>query len=175
LASAGATRLGRIAQLLYSFQLGGSTTRLSRAVPLDPLDTRSQLIGTLEVVAWRPPHGSAAPCALTRCLARVAFAAARVPFTVIPATRRPSQARRRLSAAGHVAARDYLSHLAHSGRKSSTIGQRAALIAWTVRAGKGPATEDVLMQMVALCPDNMIGRRDRGAAGLGLCRRIPAE
>ena len=99
----------------------------------------------------------------------------RVPFTVIPATRRPSQARRQLSAAGHVAARDYLSHLAHSGRKSSTIGQRAALIAWTVRAGKGPATEDVLMQMVALCPDNMIGRRDRGAAGLGLCRRIPAE
>ena len=31
----------------------------------------------------------------------------------------------------------------------------------TARAGKAPATADVLMQMVALCPDNMIGRRDR--------------
>ena len=101
----------------------------------------------------------------------------------------------------HVAADP--SPLAHNGRKSFTIGRRAASIGYhhklaghetptnqegvkvvlrgirrtigTARAGKAPATADVLMQMVALCPDNMIGRRDRGAAGLGLCRRIPAE
>ena len=67
----------------------------------------------------------------------------------------------------HVAAGAYLSHLAHSGRKSSTIGQRAALIACTARAGKAPATADVLMQMVALCPDNMIDRRDRALLAQG--------
>ena len=39
----------------------------------------------------------------------------------------------------------------------------------TARAGKAPATADVLMQMVALCPDNMIGRRDRALPGR--CRR----
>ena len=83
----------------------------------------------------------------------------------------------------------YLSSLADSGRKASTIGRRAAAIGYhhkmaghepptnqegvkvvlrgirrtigTARAGKAPATADVLMQMVALCPDNMIGRRDR--------------
>ena len=37
----------------------------------------------------------------------------------------------------------------------------------TARAGKAPATADVLMQMVALCPDNMIGRRDRALLALG--------
>jgi hypothetical protein len=94
----------------------------------------------------------------------------------------------------------YLSWLADSGRKSSTIGRRAASIAYhhklaghepptnaegvkatlrgirrtigTARVGKAPATADVLMQMVALCPDNMIGRRvptlrDLRAAGRG--------
>ena len=83
----------------------------------------------------------------------------------------------------------YLSSLADSGCKASTIGRRAASIGYhhklaghepptnqegvkvvlrgirrtigTARAGKAPATADVLMQMVALCPDNMIGRRDR--------------
>jgi hypothetical protein len=75
----------------------------------------------------------------------------------------------------------YLSWLADSGRKSSTIGRRAASIAYhhklaghepptnaegvkatlrgirrtigTARVGKAPATADVLMQMVALCHD----------------------
>ena len=37
----------------------------------------------------------------------------------------------------------------------------------TARAGKAPATADVLMQMVALCPDNMIGRRDRALLAWG--------
>ena len=40
----------------------------------------------------------------------------------------------------------------------------------TARAGKAPATADVLMQMVALCPDNMIGRRDRALLALGFRR-----
>ena len=35
------------------------------------------------------------------------------------------------------------------------------------RAGKAPATADVPMQMVALCPDNMIGHRDRAPLALG--------
>jgi site-specific recombinase XerC len=37
----------------------------------------------------------------------------------------------------------------------------------TARAGKAPATADLLMQMVALCPDSMIGRRDRALLALG--------
>ena len=37
----------------------------------------------------------------------------------------------------------------------------------TARAGKAPATADVLMQMVALCPDSMIGGRDRALLALG--------
>jgi site-specific recombinase XerD len=89
----------------------------------------------------------------------------------------------------------YLSSLASDGRKASTIGRRAAAIGYhhklaghepptnqeavkvvlrgirrtigTARAGKAPATADVLMQMVALCPDNMIGRRDRALLALG--------
>ena len=84
---------------------------------------------------------------------------------------------------------------AHSGRKSSTIGRRAASIGYhhklaghepptnqegvkvvlrgirrtigTARAGKAPATADLLMQMVALCPDSMIGRRERALLALG--------
>ena len=90
----------------------------------------------------------------------------------------------------------YLSDLAQQGCKASTIGRRAASIGYhhklaghepptgaeavkivlrgirrtigTARAGKAPATADVLMQMVALCPDNMIGRRDRALLALGL-------
>ena len=89
----------------------------------------------------------------------------------------------------------YLSSLADAGKKAATIGRRAASIAYhhkiaghepptnaegvkatlrgirrttgTARAGKAPATADVLMQMVALCPDNMIGRRDRALLALG--------
>jgi hypothetical protein len=29
------------------------------------------------------------------------------------------------------------------------------------RAGKAPATADLIGQMLSLCPDNMIGKRDR--------------
>ena len=89
----------------------------------------------------------------------------------------------------------YVSSLASDGRKASTIGRRAAAIGYhhklaghepptnqeavkvvlrgirrtigTARAGKAPVTADVLMQMVALCPDNMIGRRDRALLALG--------
>jgi site-specific recombinase XerD len=95
--------------------------------------------------------------------------------------------------AGIVAA--YLSGLADSGRKSSTIGRRAAAIGYhhkiaghepptgsegvkavlrgirrtigAARQGKAPATHDVIGQMVALCPDSMIGRRDRALLCLG--------
>jgi site-specific recombinase XerD len=94
---------------------------------------------------------------------------------------------------GMVAA--YLSGLADSGRKSSTIGRRAAAIGYhhkiaghepptnqegvkavlrgirrtigTARAGKAPATADLIGQMLALCPDTMIGKRDRALLCLG--------
>jgi hypothetical protein len=83
----------------------------------------------------------------------------------------------------------YLSGLADSGRKASTIGRRAAAIGYhhkiaghepptgsegvkavlrgirrTIRSakqGKAPATADLIGQMLALCPDTMIGKRDR--------------
>ena len=83
----------------------------------------------------------------------------------------------------------YLSWLADSGRKASTIGRRAAAIGYhhkmaghepptgsesvkavlrgirrtigSAKQGKAPATADLLMQMVALCPDSLIGKRDR--------------
>jgi integrase len=89
----------------------------------------------------------------------------------------------------------YLADLARQGRKASTIGRRAAATGYnhklaghepptnqegvkvvlrgirrtigTARAGKAPATADVLKQMVVLCPDNMIGRRDRALLALG--------
>ena len=32
----------------------------------------------------------------------------------------------------------------------------------SAKQGKAPATADLIGQMIALCPDNMIGRRDRG-------------
>jgi site-specific recombinase XerD len=96
----------------------------------------------------------------------------------------------------------YLSSLASDGRKASTIGRRAASIGYhhklaghepptnqegvkvvlrgirrtigTARAGKAPATADVLTQMLALCPDNMIGRRDRALLALALPGRSGA-
>jgi site-specific recombinase XerD len=89
----------------------------------------------------------------------------------------------------------YLSWLADSGRRASTIGRRAAAIGYrhkqagyepptnqegvravlrgirrtigSAKVGKAPATADLLMQMVALCPDNMIGKRDRALLCLG--------
>jgi site-specific recombinase XerD len=89
----------------------------------------------------------------------------------------------------------YLSSLAEQGRKASTIGRRAAAIGYhhkiaghepptnaegvravlrgirriigTHRIGKAPATADVLMKMVVLCPDSMIGKRDRALLCLG--------
>ena len=89
----------------------------------------------------------------------------------------------------------YLSALADSGRKSSTIGRRAAAIGYrhkiaghepptsqegvkavlrgirrtigSAKQGKAPATADLMMQMVAMCPDNMIGKRDRALLCLG--------
>jgi site-specific recombinase XerD len=89
----------------------------------------------------------------------------------------------------------YLSSLADSGRKASTIGRRAASIAYhhkiaghepptnaegvkavlrgirrtigAAKQGKAPATADVLTSMLALCPDNMIGKRDRALLALG--------
>jgi integrase len=89
----------------------------------------------------------------------------------------------------------YLSGLADSRRKASTIGRRAAAIGFqhkiagyepptvseavkavlrgirrtigTARAGKAPATADLIGQMIGLCPDNMIGRRDRAPLCLG--------
>ena len=37
----------------------------------------------------------------------------------------------------------------------------------TARAGKAPATHDILGQMLDLCPDSMIGKRDRALLALG--------
>ena len=89
----------------------------------------------------------------------------------------------------------YLSWLADSGRKSSTIGRKAAAIGYHhkmaghepptnqegVRAvlrgirrtigaageGKAPTTADMLKQMLALCPDTLAGARDRALLALG--------
>ena len=89
----------------------------------------------------------------------------------------------------------YLSGLADSGRKASTIGRRAAAIGYhhkmaghepptnqegvkavlrgirrtigTAKQGKAPATADLIGQMLALCPDTMIGKRDRALLCLG--------
>ena len=89
----------------------------------------------------------------------------------------------------------YLSSLASDGRKASTIGRRAAAIAYhhklaghepptnaegvkvvlrgirrtigAAKQGKAPATADVLTSMLVLCPDSMIGKRDRALLALG--------
>jgi integrase len=88
-----------------------------------------------------------------------------------------------------------MSWLADSGRKASTIGRRAAAIGYhhkiaghepptsaegvkaalrgirrtigAAKQGKAPATADLIGQMLVLCPDNMIGRRDRALLALG--------
>jgi integrase len=82
-----------------------------------------------------------------------------------------------------------------AGRKASTIGRRAAAIGYhhkmaghepptdseavkavlrgirrtigSAKQGKATATADLIGQMVALCPDNMIGKRDRALLCLG--------
>jgi integrase len=89
----------------------------------------------------------------------------------------------------------YLSGLADSGRKASTIGRRAAAIGYyhkmagyepptnqegvravlrgirrtigSAKQGKAPATADLIGQMLALCQDTMIGRRDRALLAFG--------
>jgi integrase len=89
----------------------------------------------------------------------------------------------------------YLSHLANTGRKASTIGRRAAAIAdrhkaagyepptnaegvkatlrgirrsiGTARAGKAPATHDLVGQMLAACPETLRGLRDRSLLAFG--------
>ena len=110
-----------------------------------------------------------------------------------PAPGRPRGATALPAHVGIVAA--YLSSLADSGRKASTIGRRAAAIGYhhkmaghepptgsegvkavlrgirrtigAAKQGKAPATADLIGQMLALCPDNMIGRRDRALLCLG--------
>ena len=37
----------------------------------------------------------------------------------------------------------------------------------SAKQGKAPATADLIGQMIALCPDNMVGRRDRALMCLG--------
>ena len=90
----------------------------------------------------------------------------------------------------------YISTLAHSGLKASTLGRRIAAIAHvhsqhghkppptadeTVRVvmkgirrtigtapdKKTPATHDILGQMLDACPDTLIGKRDRALLALG--------
>jgi integrase len=89
----------------------------------------------------------------------------------------------------------YLSHLAQSGRKASTIGRRAAAIADRHKAagyekptnaegvkatlrgirrsigsasmGKAPATHDLVGQMLAACPETLRGLRDRALLAFG--------
>jgi site-specific recombinase XerD len=89
----------------------------------------------------------------------------------------------------------YLSGLADSGRKSSTIGRRAAAIGYrhkqagfeaptnlegvkavlrgirrtigSARVGKAPATADLMRQMLDCCDDSLRGKRDRALLCLG--------
>jgi integrase len=89
----------------------------------------------------------------------------------------------------------YLSALADSGRKSSTIGRKAAAIGYrhklaghepptntegvkatlrgirrtvgTATTGKAPATADVIGKMLDLCSASMIGKRDRALLAFG--------
>jgi site-specific recombinase XerD len=89
----------------------------------------------------------------------------------------------------------YISNLASSGRKASTIGRRAAAIGHrhklaghepptgqegvramlrgirrtigAARAGKAPATADILTAMLRLCPPTLAGSRDRALLALG--------
>jgi integrase len=96
--------------------------------------------------------------------------------------------------AGIVAA--YLSHLATIGRKASTIGRKASAIGYFHKLGghepptnqegvkavirgirrsigtapvqKTAATAALVRRMIDLCPDTMIGRRDRALLAFGL-------
>jgi site-specific recombinase XerD len=89
----------------------------------------------------------------------------------------------------------YLSHLADQGRRASTIGRRAAAIGHrhkmaghepptssegvravlrgirrtigSAKQGKSPATAEVLGAMLKLCPDTLIGKRDRALLCFG--------
>jgi integrase len=89
----------------------------------------------------------------------------------------------------------YISNLASRGRKASTIGRRAAAIGHrhklaghepptsqegvravlrgirrtigAARAGKAPATADILTAMLRLCPPTLAGSRDRALLALG--------
>jgi site-specific recombinase XerD len=90
----------------------------------------------------------------------------------------------------------YLSHLADQGRRASTIGRRCASIAWhhrqagiehppttspgvrsvlkgirrTIGAAsvpKAPATHDLIADMLKLCPDSLVGKRDRALLAFG--------
>jgi site-specific recombinase XerD len=95
--------------------------------------------------------------------------------------------------AGIVAA--YFSHLAQSGLRASSIGRKAAAISHchklagylpptsqegvravlrgirrtigAARAGKAPATADILTAMLRLCPPTLAGSRDRALLALG--------
>ena len=95
----------------------------------------------------------------------------------------------------------YLSSLADSGRKASTIGRRAAAIGYhhkmaghepptnqegvkavlrgirrtigAAKQGKAPATADLIGQMLALCPDTHDRQAGPRAAVPGLCRGVP--
>jgi integrase len=94
----------------------------------------------------------------------------------------------------------YLSWLADSGRKASTIGRRAAAIAdrhkragyesptngegvkatlrgirrtiGTLKQGKAPATADLIGAMLKLAPNTMIGARDRALICLGFAAAL---
>jgi integrase len=89
----------------------------------------------------------------------------------------------------------YLSHLAEAGRRASTIGRRAAAIGHrhktagyeqptsqegvravlrgirrtigSAKQGKSAATAEVLGQMLALCPNSLLGKRDRALLAFG--------
>ena len=95
--------------------------------------------------------------------------------------------------AGIIAA--YLSALAQAGRKASTIGRRAAAIGHrhklagyepptgsegvkavlrgirrtigAAKQGKAPATADILSKMLTLCPNSLLGKRDRALLAFG--------
>ena len=53
----------------------------------------------------------------------------------------------------------------NEGVKATLRGIRRTI--GTARAGKAPATADLIGQMLALCPDSMIGKRDRALLCLG--------
>ena len=72
-----------------------------------------------------------------------------------------------------------------NGRPRATTGSEAVKAVLrgirrtigSAKQGKAPATADLIGQMIALCPDNMIGRRDRGGpvSTLSVRRRMRAS